>query len=254
MLPVWSALPAGICIATVVMMVGFGGGILWMPFLLIGLEMDPGTAILTSLLIQTGGTASGSFSYVMQKKTDNRLALLLLAIAIPGVTVGATIAHRLVLAHIELMIGVLSLTTALLFVSSNQKYHEEGKDRVDLQSAWKHSWIAAVAAVASGMLTINIGEWLVLILRKKMQLKMSNSIATCVLVTFGISLLGALTHLGLSSRPNLPILLYAIPGVLIGGQLGSRLATRIDERLLKEIFIFILTLIGIHLVYSSYPG
>lgn len=65
MLPAWSAFPAGICIATVVMTVGFGGGILWMPFLLIGLGLDPGTAILTSLLIQTSGTASGSVAYVM---------------------------------------------------------------------------------------------------------------------------------------------------------------------------------------------
>jgi uncharacterized protein len=254
MLPTWSAFPAGICIATIVMTVGFGGGILWMPFLLIGLKLDPGTAILTSLLIQTAGTASGSAAYVRQKKTDNRLALLLLLIAVPGVTLGATIAHHLALVHIEFIIGVVSLTTALLFVSSNQRYNEEGRARVDLRSAAHHSWIAAVAAVASGMLTINIGEWLVPVMRKKMQLRMSNAIATCILVTFGISLIGAVIHLGMSSRPNLSTLLWAMPGVMIGGQLGSRLVTRIDERLLKEIFIFVLTLIGIHLVYSAYPG
>lgn len=254
MLPVWSAFPAGICIATVVMTVGFGGGILWMPFLLIGLGLDSGTAILTSLLIQTSGTASGSVAYVMQKKTDNRLALLLLVIAIPGVTLGAGIAHRLALAHMELIIGLISLTTALLFALSNQKYDDAGVDRADLHHAWRHSWVAALAAVASGMLTINIGEWLVPVMRKKMQLRMSHAVATCILITFGISLLGALTHFGLSSRPHLPVLLWAVPGVLIGGQLGSRLATRIDERLLKEAFIFILTLIGAHLVYSSYPG
>ncbi len=254
MLPAWSAFPAGICIATVVMTVGFGGGILWMPFLLIGLKLDPGTAILTSLLIQTTGTASGTFANIRHKRTDNRLALLLLAIAIPGVTLGAFIAHRLTLSHIELIIGVVSLTTALLFVSSNQKYDEEGQSRVDPRAAVRHSWIAAVAAVASGMLTINIGEWLVPIMRKKMQLRMSTAIATCIMVTFGLSLLGALSHLALSSRPNWPILLWAMPGVMIGGQLGARLVTQIDERLLKELFIFILTLIGIHLVYSSYPG
>jgi uncharacterized protein len=254
MLPTWSAFPAGICIATIVMTVGFGGGILWMPFLLIGLNLDPGTAILTSLLIQTAGTASGSVAYVRQDMTDNRLALLLLVIAVPGVTLGATIAHHLALAHIELIIGVVSLTTALLFVSSNQKYDEEGRARVDLRSAARHSWIAAVAAVASGMLTINVGEWLVPVMRKKMRLRMSHAIATCILITFGISLIGAVTHLAMSSRPSIPTLLWGMPGVLIGGQLGSRLVTRIDERLLKEIFVFVLTLIGIHLVYSSYPG
>ncbi|MGQ9745923.1 MAG: hypothetical protein ACUVQV_08145 [Dissulfurimicrobium sp.] len=60
------------------------------------------------------------------------------------------------------------------------------------------------------MLTINIKyrcEWLVPLLHKKMLLKMSHAIATCILMTFGISLLGVLAHLMMSSRPNLRALL-----------------------------------------------
>ena len=254
MVSYWLALPTGICIATIVTIVGFGGGILWMPFLLIALRLDPDTAILTSLLIQTAGTASGSVAYIRRKRTDNRLALLLLAIAVPGVALGAHIAHRLSLSHIELVIGLISLTTALLFVSVNHPYHEEGRDRVEIRTALRHSWIASLMAVASGMLTINIGEWLVPILQKKMLLKMSHAIATCVLITFGISLIGALIHLMMASSPNHRALLWAVPGVLIGGQIGPRVITKIDERVLKEVFIFVLTLIGIHLVYSSYSG
>ena len=39
---------------------------------------------------------------------------------------------------------------------------------------------------------------------------------------------------------------------LIGGQIGPRLAERINERKLKDIFIFLLTLIGIHLIYNAF--
>ncbi|MGQ9745924.1 MAG: sulfite exporter TauE/SafE family protein [Dissulfurimicrobium sp.] len=120
-----------LCIATIVTIVGFGGGILWMPFLLLVLNMRPDTAILTSLFIQTAGTASGSMAYIRQGKTDNRLAILLLAIAAPGVAVGALIGHRLSLSHIELVIGLISLATVLLFVSVNQRYDEEGSDRAN---------------------------------------------------------------------------------------------------------------------------
>lgn len=250
----WLALPAGICIAGIVTIVGFGGGILWMPFLLIVLNLEPNTAILTSLMIQTAGTASGSMSYLRLKKTDNRLALLLLVIAVPGVALGAFIAHRLPLSHIELVIGLIALATAFLFVSSSRKYNENGNDTVEIKNACRHSWIATVMAVASGMLTINIGEWLVPIMQRKMFLKMSHAVATCVLVTFGVSVLGAIIHLMMASRPNPYALLWAVPGVLIGGQLGPRLVMKIDERRLEEMFIFVLTLIGIHLVYSSYPG
>jgi uncharacterized protein len=254
MAPYWLAFPAGICIATIVTIVGFGGGILWMPFLLVVFDMDPNTAILTSLLIQTAGTASGSLAFLRRKIADGRLALLLLAIAMPGVALGAYIAHRLTLSHIEAFIGLISLTTALLFVSANHKYGEEGRDRTDIRKAVRHSWIAVLMAVLSGMLTINIGEWLVPILQKKMSLKLSHAIATCILVTFGISLLGAAIHFAMASTPNPRALLWAVPGVLIGGQLGPWLMVKIDERLLKEVFVFFLTLIGIHLVYSSFPG
>jgi uncharacterized membrane protein YfcA len=237
-----------------VTIVGFGGGILWMPFLLIALRIEPATALLTSLLIQIAGTASGSFAFVRNKKVDVRLALLLLTIGLPGLALGAYIGPRLSLSHIGLFIGLICLGTALFFVSSNHKYGEEGNERVELRSAWRHSWIAGIMALMCGMLTVNIGEWLVPVMQKKMHLKMSNSVATCVMITCGMSILGAAAHFLMTSRPNLPAMLWAIPGVLIGGQIGPLVITKIDERQLKEVFVFLLTLIGVHLVYRSYPG
>lgn len=73
-------------------------------------------------------------------------------------------------------------------------------------------------------------------------------------MTFGISLIGIFFHLLMGGGPNAAVSLWGLPGALIGGQLGPRLVRSIDERMLKEIFIFILTLIGIHLVYNSYQG
>jgi len=254
MVPFWLAFPAGIFIATMVTVVGFGGGILWMPFLLMVLWLDPPSALVTSLLIQTAGTASGSFAYVRNKKADIRLALLLLAMAVPGVTLGSYIGRQLTLTGIGLIIGAVSLGTALFFVSSNRRYDEEDNERVEIGKAVRHSWIAGVMSVMSGMLTINIGEWLVPIMQRKMHLKMSNSVATCVLITCGMSIMGAAAHYLMSGRPSLDAMLWGIPGVLIGGQIGPRLVTRIDERQLKEVFIFLLTLIGVHLIYRSYPG
>lgn len=250
----WLACPAGMCIATIVMLVGFGGGILWMPFLLVVLQLSPETAIITSLLIQTAGTGSGSISFIRQKRTDNLLALTMFCIAVPGLFVGAFVAHHLVLSHIEMIIGIISLATALLFVASNHKYTDEGLERVKPGEAVRHLWIAVVMAVASGMLTLNIAEWLIPAMRKKMGLKMSNAIATCILLTFGECLTGVFIHGSMGAKPDLGIASWAIPGVIVGGQIGSNLAQRIDERLLKEMFIFFLTLIGIHLIYSSYPG
>lgn len=250
----WVACPVGMGVATIVMLVGFGGGVLWMPFLLVVLQLSPETAIITSLLIQTAGTGSGSIGYMRQRKTDNLLAFIMFCIAVPGIYVGAFIAHRLIMSNIEMIIGIISLSTALLFVASNHEYADEGLERVKPKKAIKHMWIAVIMAIASGMLTLNIAEWLIPVMRKKMRLKMVNAVATCILLTCGECLMGVVIHGGMGAKPDLSVASWAIPGVIAGGQIGSTLAQRIDERLLKEMFIFFLTLVGIHLIYSSYPG
>ncbi len=248
----WLAFPVGVLIATAVSSVGLGGGVLWMPFFLIVIKLRPETAVLTSLLIQIAGMGSASYAFFRQKRVDFRLAAWLLLIAIPGIAVGALIAGQLQPAHMELIIGVLVMTTAFLFVSSNQKYDDLGKTRADLSGAWRYAWVTAPASIISGMLSISMSEWLIPMMRSKLSLKMSCAIGTCIFIAFGVCAFAALLHIGMGGRPHLPSVIWALPGVIIGGQIGPKITQRIDERLLKEIFIFLLTLIGIHLIYNSY--
>ncbi len=248
----WLAFPIGILIATAVSSVGLGGGVLWMPFFLIVFKLTPETAVLTSLMIQFAGMGSASQAFYRQKRVDLKLALWLLLIAIPGIALGALIAGYLKSAYMELIIGVLVMTTAFLFVSSNQKYDDLGKARADLSGAWRYSWVVIPASVISGMLSISMSEWLIPMMRSKLALKMSSAIGTCIFIAFGVCAFGALIHLSMGGRPDLETVLWAVPGVIIGGQIGPLITQRIDERLLKEIFIFLLTLIGIHLIYNAY--
>ena len=87
---IWLALPTGIGIATVASAVGIGGGILWMPFLIIMLRLKPETAVLTSLIIQSAGMGSGALAYNRKDRIDYRLACLLLLITAPASPSGPT--------------------------------------------------------------------------------------------------------------------------------------------------------------------
>ncbi len=248
----WFALPAGIIIATVVSTVGIGGGILWMPFLLIGMKLRPDTAVITSLLIQTAGMGSGAVAFGWRRQIDFRLMLLLLAMTVPGIAVGAFLTRQLAAIHLELILGMITLTTALIFVSANQRYGDAGKQRAELGVARRYGWAVSTMSVASGMLSVSIGEWLVPFMRSKLSLRMGAAVATSVATIFGTCVLGALFHLFMGGRADGASLAWAIPGVIIGGQIGPRIAERINDRVLKEVFIFLLTLIGIHLIYNSY--
>jgi uncharacterized membrane protein YfcA len=102
------------------------------------------------------------------------------------------------------------------------------------------------------MLSISVGEWLVPILRERLGLRMRVAVATSIATIFGTCVMGTAIHLLMGARASLTAVLWAVPGVLLGGQVGPRLTEHINERVLKEIFIFVLTLIGIHLIYNAY--
>ena len=124
--------------------------------------------------------------------------------------------------------------------------------RCDLKKAKRFSLAFSIMAVASGMLSVSIGEWLVPLMRSKLSLRMGVAVATSIGTIFGVCVLGAVFHLVMGGRADLEALAWAVPGVIIGGQIGPRIAERANDRILKEFFIFLLTLIGIHLIYNSY--
>ncbi|HDS16862.1 MAG TPA: sulfite exporter TauE/SafE family protein [Proteobacteria bacterium] len=248
----WAAFPAGIVIAMISSIVGIGGGILWMPFLLIALKLTPEISVLTSLAIQTVGMGSGGLAYLRQKRVDLRLTSIMLAATAPGVMIGARLTGAISPKHTEMIIGLLAMATAFLFVSSNRKYDNQGDLRAETGKTGKYLPLISLMAVFSGMLSVSIGEWIIPLMHNKMNLRMSTAIATSVMTIFGVCLLGVLFHLGLGHHPCWQALAWAAPGVLLGGQLGPAISERINERLLKEIFIFFLTLVGIHLIYNAF--
>lgn len=248
----WMALPAGLVISALVSAIGISGGILWMPFLLIVLKLPPERAVLSSLLIQTAGMGSSAGAFLVRKQVDVKLGLALMLMALPGIGVGAYIAARLRPGHPEVLLGLIAMVTAFLFVSSQHRYDDLGVETVHPASALKYSWAISALSVMSGMISVSIGEWLVPILRAKLSMRMSRSIATSIFTIFGTCVLAVSSHLLLGGKAHGPTVLWGAAGVLAGGQIGPRLALRINERILKELFIFVLTLLGIHLLYHSF--
>ncbi len=248
----WFVFPVAIGISTAVSSIGIGGGVLLMPFFLLVLKLSPEVAVATSLIIQTAGMGSATITCVRQQRVDFRLAGFILAVAIPGVIGGSFLAGNLKSSAMQMVLGVMVMTTAFLFVSSEQKYMDLGKPKVDMKDAYRHSWITVPASIASGMLSTSMSEWLIPVMRSKLSLNMSNAIGTCLSIAFAVSCVGAISHILMGSHANWAVIGWAIPGVIIGGQIGPRITKRINERLLKEAFVFFLTLVGIHLVYNSY--
>ncbi len=248
----WAALPAGFVIATLATLSGFGGGVLWMPYLVLVAQLDPAQAVTTSLIIQVGGMGSGSVAAIRAKKADIRLALFLSICAFLGVPVGVWLSRMVAPDSIVFLLGIFSLAVALVFVYTQEDFEHTVKN-VSLREAAPYLPLTTLFSVATGLLSMGVGDFLVPILRKQLRLNMESAMAACLIVMAMNAALAAILHLIIGDKFAAKVVLWAIPGVILGGQLGPLLAGRIPDQTLKEIFIYALSLAGIHLIFNV-PG
>ncbi len=245
----WGALPAGFVIATLATLSGFGGGVLWMPYLVLVAQLDPAQAVTTSLIIQVGGMGSGSVAVVRARKADIRLAFWLSICAFLGVPVGVWLSRIMTPDSIVFLLGIFSLAVALVFVYTQEDFEDSIKN-VSLRETAPYLPLATLFSVATGLLSMGVGDFLVPILRKQLRLNMESAMAACLIVMAMNAALAAILHLVIGDKFACDIVLWAIPGVILGGQLGPRLAGQIPDQNLKEIFIYALSLAGIHLIFN----
>jgi uncharacterized protein len=243
-------LVSGVVISAVAMTIGIGGGILWTPLMILGFGLSPIDAISTSLMIQTVGLASGSIAFFFARLVDRRLAFLFFLAALPGVLLGSYIGVQLSQRIVQMALGIMSLTLAILFVSNREPRHiDEHTDR--RQRVFSILPIPGVFGFAMGLLSVGIGEWLIPTLKVRLGFTMRQSVATVVPVMLALALVAATNHALLTHSVHWDYFIWGALGAIIGGQLGPRLAQRINEGLLKDSFIYLMTLVGIHLIFQS---
>jgi len=160
----WGALPAGFVIATLATLSGFGGGVLWMPYLLLVAQLDPAQAVTTSLIIQVLGMGSGSVAVIRARKADMRLAFWLSICAFLGVPVGVWLSRIIAPDSIVFLLGIFSLAVALVFVYTQDDFDDSLKN-VSLRETGPYLPLATLFSVATGLLSMGVGDFLVPILR-----------------------------------------------------------------------------------------
>lgn len=242
---------AGVCIASAAMAVGIGGGILWTPLLILAYGLTPQEAVATSLMIQVVGMGSGTLAYMKAKLTQVKLSLVFFCAALPGVIIGGFLSVHLSQDAVQMMLGVMAMTVAVLFVAGQDQFSEGGNYAPDRRNIGKLLPIPAFFGFMMGTLSVGIGEWLVPALRQRLHLEMRQAIGTVIPVMFLLAICASLVHWSQSDSLHLNYFAYGGIGTFIGGQIGPRISQRIDERILKQSFIYLMTLIGIHMIFQA---
>ncbi|MBI5037021.1 sulfite exporter TauE/SafE family protein [Candidatus Micrarchaeota archaeon] len=131
---------------------------------------------------------------------------------------------------LELIFAVwVILSAGLLFFTADQ---EKSVQTVNINK--RAGLVAsAIGGTLVGLISTGMGNILVPWMNVYGGMPIKRTVATCMFVIFATALVSALTYAFLVPL-DWNMLLYTIPGVLIGGQIGPRISEKLDPVLLKK--------------------
>ena len=277
----WFMFPVSILVATCAMLSGIGGAALFTPifilvFPLLGPEYVLGTtiaAIGTALITQTFGFLSGFVGYYRRRLIDYGLAWRIVRVSVPVAVLGAITAG---VVHDSVLLASYAMLVAILAIvmwrnrppTAPHGSHAASRMREIIDSRGKtytyeeptlgpRSYaLTGTGAFLTGMVSVGIGEVTISKLARK-GVPIAVAAATSVLVVI-VTIVFASTTLvvqlvqggGWMAVPwNL--LVYDIPGVLIGGQIGPRLQGKVAPHTMRRAISVLFVLLAAAMLFVS---
>ena len=246
-------------VGSMVMFTGLGAGILWIPVLTF-LEIRPSEAVAISIFTQIAGKGTGSLTYFFNGMVDVKTAVAFIPMALLGVTLGF-LSSFYMRGYEQLLLYIFVLIAAYLLIRTIQSLNNPIP--VNVKSSVVPAPIinsgsypvVILSSFFTGLLSIGNSDWLIPHMALKLKMPISRAVATGLLIMF-VTILFYLflacisVWQGYASWPHGTYLLFATcSGVILGGQIGTRL-TRISwfERYQKHTFIVLLGASIIHLL------
>lgn len=269
----WYMLPVAIVFGALATASGIGGATFFAPLFVLALGIAPEVAIGTALTIEVFGFTSGFLSYARKRLIDYQLGAALLVITIPMALVGVWMSERFEPDILKAILGVgLFVVAARALQTPERRTVENMDDTIHRRYSKRRGetclitasgdeicytvcnrtegrLIAAAGALFKGMIATGLGEINEHFLLERCHVPSAVSVATGVYVLLLTSLAAAAGHLvgflrssGDALGPVPGILIFSIPGVLIGGQLGPWIAGAVSERTFDRVLHVLLLL------------
>jgi len=248
----------GIIVATLVMFTGIGAGVLWLPLLTFS-GIPPSEAISLSIFTQIAGKGSGSFNFIRDGVANLRVIKHFLPYAFLGITIGYMAGYMMSLKSERMLLYVFVGVAFYLLIQMLQSlFNEKSNCRLplDIIAMKKSGLIVIGSSFFTGLLSIGNSDWLIPHMKQKLRMSTSQSVATGIVVmfcsvVFYLMLTTAGIVLGFDNWPaHSSILFSTCSGVMMGGQIGTRL-TRFEwlRQTQQHAFIILLALSIIHLLW-----
>ena len=250
MLHYWFLLPVGVVISALVMSAGVSGATLWVPVYLLWLKLEAPVAFWLGLLTMLFGFGSGVIRNFHDGTFDRGLVRRYLIVAVPAALAGGWASGSINQALVVALFGAFLIMYAILIAGRTLGMRGDGDrhDRVPFL-------IALVGGALTGLISIGIGiVAMPSVLRHRSSRSPAAAIGSLVMVIFFTSVAATIGRMRPSliaalrrdSAQVIAISIWAVPGVVIGGQIGPRLAQILpSERHARLYFSAVLLVAGV---------
>jgi len=236
---------------------GVGGGFITTPSLIL-LGVDESFAIGTVLFMIIFTALSATIAYARQPNTiEYRTGLLIAITTVVGALLGSLTSSYLATEAPQIFRIVFAICLfpiaikMIVFPKQKKKVLETGEEvseeiehddivlfGFERRELWS-TLFGLVAGFASGLLGIGGGVVMVPILVHMGKLSMHKAVATSMFVMIATSIAGAAVKITMGQiYPDLAF--FLIIGIIVGAQIGPRMAKKINTKRLQQIFGFMM--------------
>ncbi len=279
----WYLFPVSIVVATTAMASGIGGAVFFSPIFLLVLKLEPTVAIGTALLTELFGFSSGLLAYARAKLIDFKVGLSLIVFSIPGAIVGVVFADYFPPVVLKTAFGVGIIFIGIqLYTSWRQEEKERLNQDIEAQGKQHHESsltdssgrtyrytvcnrgmgraFAAVGGAFLGMISVGLAELQEYHLVARCRVPSPVAVGTSIFVVICTVLVASAGHVyGFATSADATVLqnvmnvvIFTIPGVLIGGQIGPRLQARLNPDVVKVIIAVLFISVGLFMLTTLF--
>ncbi|WP_297506863.1 sulfite exporter TauE/SafE family protein [Thermococcus sp.] len=242
----------GVFIGLLAAMFGLGGGFLIVPTLnFLGVEIHHAVGTSSAAVVFT--SLSSAIAYHRQRRIHYKAGLLLASTAVPGAYIGAWSTSYISSAQLKVIFGVvLFLVSIKIYRKKSAEPHEVRLEDVKLD--YRLIPVGGfIAGIASGLLGIGGGAINVPFLTA-IGFPIHYAVATSSFAIVFTATSGALKHY-MMGNVEVEWLLLLVPGLIIGAQLGAKIAKRTKASSLGKAFAIVLAFLAVRMVLKGlgYP-
>jgi uncharacterized protein len=253
-------------------MLGLGGGVFLVPILTLFFGIDPKFAVGASAVVVVTNSVVGSTNHLRIRFTNPRLAMLLQIATAAGAIAGALYGVLADPRVIYIVFGAVLIYAAVSMVVRSERRviapPPGAPDTLRLGAAFRDpaikeeiayipinvGWgmgVGVGAGVISGMLGVGGGVVMVPAMNLLMRVPVKAAVGTS---TFMVGITSVATAFVFYSQGFIDptLVVPAIVGVFVGGQIGSRLTRRIRAQRLALLFALILLYLGLSLLLRAF--